>query len=117
MMKKRGQMDIGILFALIFGGLALAFVIWGFATNWSLFSSLFPAGNTVTAVVTNCQSSCATSDNYGFCKTNRTLQAPDLPNDINGKAQKQVIDTCNYFSSNPAFSKYNVVACPSIVCS
>lgn len=95
----------------------LVLLIWGFATNWSVFSSLFPAGNTVSAIVTQCQTSCTTSDNYGFCKMNKTLKADDLPPDANNKAQKQVINTCYYFATTDSFSKYGIANCPSVTCS
>ena len=116
MLNKRGQMSIETLIAIIMGALVLAFVAYGFATNWQMFSSFFPAGNTVSAVVTQCQTSCATADNYGFCTMSRTLKAEDLPNDADGKAQKQVVDTCNHFASTGDFLKYGISPCPSVSC-
>jgi hypothetical protein len=116
MPKKRGQSLMEILPWLIAAVLVLAFLIYGFITNWTIFSSIFPASNTVTAVVSQCQTACSTSDNYGFCTLNKTLSASDLPPDSAGKPQKQVINTCNYFATTPGFLKYNVAACPSVTC-
>jgi hypothetical protein len=116
MPKKRGQSLMEMLPWLIAAVLVLAFLIWGFATNWSAFSSFFPAGSTVTAIVTQCQTSCATSDNYGFCTAQRTLKSDDLPLDTNGKVQKQVINTCKYFATTSNFLKYGIADCPAVSC-
>jgi hypothetical protein len=119
MMKKRGQSLLEMLPFIIAAVLVLAFTIWGFSTNWSAFSSFFPAANTVTSIVSSCQTACATSDTYGFCSLQRTLKADDLPLDTLGKPQTQVINTCKFFSSfmNKNGNKtYGISDCPAITC-
>lgn len=115
MLNKKGQMSVETLIGIVIGVFILAFVIYGFATNWSMFSSLTPS-NDVSTVVTQCQLACTTSDLYSFCILNRTLTADGLPNDASGKPQKQVINTCHYFATDGDFSKYSIAACPSVNC-
>lgn len=115
MLNKRGADLIIVIIWLVLGILVAAFLIWGFSTNWSMFSSLF-AGNNVNIITTQCQTSCATSDVYSFCNMNRTLKANDLPNDENGNKVREVTNTCHYFatSTSPSFSTYGISDCPGL---
>jgi hypothetical protein len=115
MLNKRGQMSVETLIAIVIGVIILVAVVWGFTTNWQIFSS-FTGGNNVDTVVSQCQAACTTASVYGFCNQNRTLKADGLPNDAEGKAQKQVSNTCKYFSTDSDFLKYGIAACSSITC-
>lgn len=115
-MNKRGADITTVIIFLVVGLVVGVVLILGFSTNWQIFSSIFSSGNNVNTIVTQCQTSCATSDTYGFCAMNRTLKAQDLPNDADGNVQKQVVNTCYYFASTSDFSKYGVSACPSVSC-
>jgi hypothetical protein len=110
-MNKKGA-DITTVIIFLVVGLVIAVVlILGFSTNWQIFSSIFSSTNNVNAVLTQCQTSCASLDTYGFCTMLRTLKADDLPG-----GQKQVINTCKYFSSTQDYLKYGISACSSVNC-
>ena len=103
------------LISLVLGAFFLVVMIWGFTTNWTFFSSFFSSGNNVNAIVTQCQTSCASSDTYGFCTMNRTLKASDIPE----TGLKEKTETCSYFAttSNPDYKgKYRIADCPSLSC-
>jgi hypothetical protein len=118
MMNKRGQGILEYLPVIIAAVVVLAFVIWGFSTNWAVFSTFFPQDN-VKNVITQCQAACVGSDNYGFCTLQRPLMASDLPLDTAGKPQTQVVNTCYFFSTfaNKGNKPYGIASCPSITCS
>lgn len=108
-MNKRGADITTVIIFLVVGLVVGVILILGFSTNWQIFSSIFSSGNNVNTIVTQCQTSCATSDSYGFCTQNRTLKAPDLPD-----GQKELISNCHDFATN--YPIYGIVACPSITC-
>ena len=114
MLNKRGADLIIVIIWLVLGILVAVFLIWGFSTNWSMFSSLF-GGNNVNIIATQCQTACATSDTYGFCTLQRTLKATDIPE----TGLKEKTGTCEYFATttNPNYKGiYNIADCPSLSC-
>lgn len=120
---KRGQeggMGIGTIIALILGLALLVVIIYGFVVGWNNFLPFISSGNNVDSIVNLCQVACSTSgtSTYGYCTQNRTLQAPDLPNDAAGKKVSQVYGTCNSFSTltNNAGKSYGIAPCPAITC-
>jgi hypothetical protein len=115
-MNKRGADITTVIIFLVVGLVVGVLLIWGFSTNWQIFSSMFSSGNNINTITTQCQTSCATADSYGYCTMKRTLKADDLPNDVDGKAQKQVINTCDYFATNADFLKYGVSTCSAVTC-
>jgi hypothetical protein len=110
-MNKRGADITTVMIFLVVGLVVGVLLIWGFATNWAVFSSLFSSGENVNVISTQCQTSCVSSDTYGFCTMSRTLKAAGLPG-----GKKEVISNCNDFSKNSAYAIYNIAKCPSISC-
>lgn len=124
MMNKRGEeggMGIGTIIALILGAFVMVFLIYAFSVGWANLFPWLSQGNNVDIVVGQCNIACSagsTVNNYGYCIQNRTLQAPDLPNDAAGKKVTQIYGTCNSFSTqgNNAGKLYGISPCPSITC-
>jgi len=114
MLNKRGADLIVVIVWLVLGILVAAFLIWGFSTNWSMFSSLF-VGNNVNVVATQCETACASQDLYSFCNMNRALKAEDLPL-VNEKKVNSISANCSYFatSTSPSFSAYGISDCPGL---
>jgi len=120
MLNKKGADLIIVIIWLVLGILVAAFLIWGFSTNWSMFSSLF-AGNNVNIITTQCQTACATSDVYSFCSMKRTLKAEDLPVQTGKEGKvRTVTNTCSYFALSPDSSQgldyavYGISDCPGL---
>jgi hypothetical protein len=113
-MNKRGQdLSTSTIILIILGIAVLVILIIGFTIGWQKVVPWLSSNN-VDTVVNQCQASCTTSDTYGYCGLNRTLTASDLPNDATGKAQKNVINTCEFFSNDANYLKYNIGKCPSL---
>jgi hypothetical protein len=116
-MNKRGADITTVMIFLVVGLVVGVLLIWGFATNWSIFSTLFSPGDNVNIISTQCQTACASSDTYGFCNSQRTLKATDLPLDADGKPQKQVTNTCHFFATDSDYLKYGISECSPVSCS
>jgi hypothetical protein len=115
MLNKRGQgLQINTIILTILGIAILVFLIWGFLVGWDKFLPWLSPGSNVDDMVSQCMVACSTNSVYGFCTQQRTLKAPDLPKDANEKDQKQVSNTCSYFSTDSAYIKYNIVACSNL---
>jgi len=110
MLNKRGADLIIVIIWLVLGILVAVFLIWGFSTNWSMFSSLF-GGNNVNIIATQCQTACATSDTYGFCSMQRTLKVTDLPDN-----EKEKSGSCDDFVGlkNKDGESYGIADCPGL---
>jgi len=110
MLNKRGDVN-WMLISLVIGIIVLVVLVLGFATNWQIFSSIFPTNN-VDTIKTQCQTACATNSVYGYCTESRTLKANDLPEGADGKG------TCYFFSTTGGadYTKYGIAQCPSITC-
>jgi hypothetical protein len=112
--NNRGQdLSTSTIILIILGIAVLVILVIGFTIGWQKVLP-FLSTNNVDTVVNQCQASCTTSDTYGYCTLNRTLTASDLPNDVDGKKQSSAINTCNFFSTDPNYLKYNVGKCPSL---
>jgi hypothetical protein len=113
-MNKKGQdLSTSTIILIILGIAVLVILIIGFTIGWTKVVPWLSSSN-VDTVVNQCQAACTTSDTYGYCTLTRTLTASDLPNDVAGKAQKSVTNTCNFFSTDAGYLKYNVGKCPSL---
>jgi hypothetical protein len=112
--NNKGQdLSTSTIILIILGIAVLVILIIGFTIGWQKVVPWLSSNN-VDTIVNQCQASCTTSDTYGYCSLNRTLTASDLPNDAEGKAQKNVINTCNFFSNDENYLKYNIGKCPSL---
>ena len=113
-MNKRGQdLSTSTIILIILGIAVLVILIIGFTIGWQKVLP-FISSNNVDTIVNQCQASCTTSDVYGYCTLQRKLVADDLPTDAAGKVQKDVSNTCEFFSTDSAYMKYNVGKCPSL---
>jgi hypothetical protein len=112
MLNKRGADLIVVIIWLVLGILVAAFLIWGFSTNWNMFSSLF-ASNNVNIIKTQCETACASSDVYSFCTMKRTLRAEDLPL-IDNKKVTSFAANCSYFAKESGYSTYGIADCPGL---
>jgi len=76
MMKKKGENTIGVTIAIILGIAILVFLIWGFSTNWTMFSSTAGAyaGSTNIDTVKNaCKLQCQNNQKTEFCTVEKTV--------------------------------------------
>jgi hypothetical protein len=107
--NNRGQdLSTSTIILIILGIAVLVILIIGFTIGWTKVVPWLSSNN-VDTIVNQCQAACTTSDTYGYCSMNRTLTASDLPS-----SQKQVINNCNFFSTDQNYLKYNVGACPGL---
>jgi len=109
MLNKRGA-DVGtIVVFLIIAVLAGVVLIIGFTQGWSTFTAWLSPGNNVNTISAQCQTSCATTDAYGFCTMKRTLKSSDLP-------KGQIESNCHDFATNSIYDSYNfkIADCPSL---
>jgi hypothetical protein len=107
MLKKRGQSLMEILPWLIAAVIVLVVLIFGFSTNWQIFSSLLGTDNNVNIITTQCQTACTQGSTYGFCNQNRTLKATDLPGGV-----KEVTSNCKDLATR--YPSYGIQLCPSL---
>jgi hypothetical protein len=113
-MNKRGQdLSTSTIILIILGIAVLVILVIGFTIGWQKVVPWLSSNN-VDTIVNQCQASCTTSDTYGYCTLQRKLISDDLPNDATGKAQKDVLNTCNFFSNDAGYLKYNIGKCPSL---
>lgn len=104
MINKRGQgMSIETLILIIIGIIVLVILILGFTMGWQ---KVLPwlSSNNVDTIVTQCQASCTTSSQYGFCLQNRS---------VNDGTNPVFNATCLQLSAN---SKYGVSSCSQVQC-
>lgn len=112
--NSRGQeLSTNTIILIILGVAVLVILVIGFSIGWTKVLP-FLSNNNVDTVVNQCAAACTTSDTYGYCTMMRTLNAEDLPNDASGKVQKSVSNTCNFFSTDSNYLKYNVGKCPGL---
>ena len=80
-MNKKGQTNtVGVTIAIILGIALIVFLIWGFSTNWSMFSSTSSAyaGKTnIDTVKQACQLQCNSGRTAEFCDANKDLIKAD----------------------------------------
>ncbi len=111
---RRGQdLSTSTIILIILGVVVLVILVIGFTIGWQKVLP-FLSSNNVDTIVNQCQASCTTGDVYGFCTLERKLSASDLPKDANGKDQKQVSNTCSFFSTDAGYSKYSIAQCPGL---
>ena len=107
MMNKRGfELAISTLVLLIIGLLVLASLIYGFSYGWGNFWNkiiAFSGGSdTVSAVISACETSCSVKSQYDYCTLKRKI--------IENGDEKMV--TCNELE----LSKKYELRCPAISC-
>jgi len=77
MMNKKGQTNtIGVTIAIILGIALIVFLIWGFSTNWSMFSSTSSAyaGKTNIDTLTQaCKLQCQNGQDAEFCTVGKAV--------------------------------------------
>ena len=75
MRNKRGaELSVNTIILIIIGVLILAFIIYGFATGWGIFSGLFKKDNNVQDLNTDCDSVCNVyASQFDYCLKERTL--------------------------------------------
>ncbi len=111
MLNKKAQgLSTSAIVLIILGVLLLAVLVAGFAFGWKNFSLWIPKDN-VDEIVSACNVACSTHSVYDFCEKMRTLRAEDLPG-----GEKEVTNTCFFFSTNSDYSKYGFSECNSIEC-
>ncbi|VVB83240.1 Uncharacterised protein [uncultured archaeon] len=112
--NNRGQeLSTSTIILIILGIAVLVILVIGFTVGWGKVVPWLSSTN-VDTIANQCQAACTTSDTYGFCSLQRKLIATDLPNDATGKVQKDVTKTCNFFSTDTNYLKYNIGACPGL---
>jgi hypothetical protein len=75
-MNKKGENTIGVTIAIILGIAVLVFLIWGFSTNWSMFSSTAGAYSGTTNIDTvkqACGLQCQNGQDSEFCNAQKTV--------------------------------------------
>ncbi len=107
-MKKKGQMQIEVLVALVMGVLVLAFGIFGFITNWDMFNNkVCIFGNcysNVESVQNECKLACIDNDKETYCEKEIKLKLNE------NKIEK---GTCESFSNQP-FDGFEIEPCINI---
>ena len=80
-MNKKGQSStIGVTIAIVLGVALIVFLIWGFSTNWNMFSSTASAyaGQTnVDTVSQACQMQCQNNQETEFCSVEKSVIKAD----------------------------------------
>ena len=96
MMNKKGQTNtIGVTIAIILGIALIVFLIWGFSTNWNMFSSTSSAyaGKTNIDTVTKaCELQCQNGQTEEFCRVDKTVI--DNKGESSKKTCKDIIIDC-----------------------
>jgi hypothetical protein len=81
MINRKGQSPtIGVIIAIVLGIALIVFLIWGFSTNWSIFSSTagaFSGKSTVDSVQQACQMHCENNIMEEFCRSKKSVSLPD----------------------------------------
>ncbi|GIU68530.1 MAG: hypothetical protein KatS3mg001_380 [Candidatus Pacearchaeota archaeon] len=109
--EKKGQgLSTNAIILIVLGVIVLVVLALGFTLGWNRILP-FISQNNVENIKTACVTACTTQSVYDYCTANRTLKAEDLPGGV-----KEVKNTCNFFATNPEFSKYGIEVCSSITC-
>ena len=105
--NRRGQ-DISIttMILVVLGIAVLVLLIIGFTKGWGSIAPWL-SGNNVDTIKTQCQASCATSSQFEFCNSKKTLN--------DGVTPKFEV-TCNELATNSDYLQYGIVACSTITC-
>ena len=112
--NNRGQeLSTTTIILIILGIAVLVVLVIGFTIGWQKVVPWLSSNN-VDTIASQCQAACTTSDTYGFCSLQRKLIAEDLPLDASGKKPKDIISTCNFFSTGADYLKYNIGECPGL---
>jgi hypothetical protein len=108
--KKAQGLSTNAIILIVLGIIVLVVLALGFTLGWNRILP-FINQNNVENIKTACSVACTTQSVYDYCNANRTLKAEDLPGGV-----KEVKNTCNFFATNPEFSKYGIEVCSSISC-
>ena len=112
--NNKGQdLSTGAIILIILGVIVLILLALGFTIGWQKILPWISSSNNVDTIVNQCQVACTTSDTYGFCTQTRTLKATDLPS-ADGTVQKEVTNTCKFFSTDTNYLKYSIGQCPGL---
>ena len=103
-MKKRAQnTTVGTTIAIVLAIALVVFLIWGFSTNWAIFSSSSGAigGKTNVDIIRNsCESQCNSGFEVEYCD-----------------AKKRIIDANGESSSQSCFEFVGECSNPDVTCS
>ncbi|GAG27966.1 unnamed protein product, partial [marine sediment metagenome] len=90
----------------------LVVLIVGFIIGWGNIAPWL-SGDNVDKIAQACASACTMQSVYDFCTKQRELKASDLPVDADGKAQKSITKSCNFFSTykNKDGNTYGIEEC------
>ncbi len=112
--NNRGQeLSTSTIILIILGIAVLVILVIGFTIGWQKVVPWLSSNN-VDTVVNQCQAACTTSNVYDYCNSQRKLVADDLPVGADGKKPSDVTNTCNFFSTDSTYLKYNIGACPGL---
>lgn len=76
MQSKKGETSIGVTIAIILGIAIIVFLIWGFSTQWSIFSSTgggFAGKSNVDALRNACKLQCDNQQEVEFCTVKKNV--------------------------------------------
>ncbi|MBD3247327.1 hypothetical protein GF378_01775 [Candidatus Pacearchaeota archaeon] len=103
---KRGQgLSTNAIILIVLGVAILVMLILGFTIGWQKLLP-FIGGDNLQEITTQCDIACKTNQKYAFCTQNRTFQAPDKDDPIEGI-------TCEDLT-NATFEDYGMAKCPGL---
>jgi len=116
--KKGAEMTIGTIVMIILALVVLVVIIYGFTTGWSnLFDKIKNIGggeDNVGTIVSACELSCATSDEYGYCTNKRAIKF-----EVDGD-MKSVKATCDDLAKEKEFETIKLpstnLECSQLTC-
>lgn len=114
MQNKRGQgLSTNAIILIILGVIVLVVLILGFTMGWDTIAPWIKKGNNVDGISRQCSVACTTQNSYDFCSKERTLKAPDLPEE-NGEEIKEKKGTCSFFATEDDYSPYGIEDCSGL---
>jgi hypothetical protein len=111
--SKGQELSTNTIILIILAIAVLVVLVLGFTIGWSKVLPWLNSDN-IETIVNQCQTACTTSATYAYCSQVRTLKASDLPKDATGKIQKEVENTCKFFSEDKDYTKYAIGQCPGL---
>ncbi len=107
--NHRGQgLSVNVIILLVLGLAVLVLLILGFTIGWNKILP-FISGNNIDTIVNQCQASCSTNSQFGFCATNKSVN-----DGINPKFDA----TCYQLATNTLYTSrlYGIELCPQVNC-
>jgi len=116
MQNKRGAIHINTIILLVLGFVVMVLLILGLTGVWNPWKDIVKPGNNVDTISRACSVACTTQGIYDFCSKERTLKAPDMPEE-NGEEIKEKKGNCSFFATTTEpndYTKYGIVDCPGL---